>query len=127
VSIWTAIYRAAVVAAFGLLLAVAAIGIVPKWKAMQDYRKRKEDLEREIAIEEELTKLLRQKQERFRTDPRFVERIARDLGLARSNEILYRITREPMPVSATNQNRTGTSRAAPSSPTGPSRSTSRAR
>ncbi len=102
-NIWTAIYRAAVVASFGLLATVAALGIVPKWRAMQDYRRRKEDLERQIAIEEELTKLLRQKQERFRTDPRFVERIARDLGLARSNEVLYRVVRETAGDRATNR------------------------
>ncbi|MCX7817696.1 MAG: septum formation initiator family protein [Kiritimatiellae bacterium] len=106
-SIWTVIYRAGVVAAFVLLAVVAALGIVPKWRAMQDYRRRKEDLERQIAIEEELTKLLRQKQERFRTDPRFVERIAHDLGLARSNEILYRIVREPGGA-ATNRARSST-------------------
>lgn len=104
-SIWTAIYRIAVIMAFGLLGVAAALGILPKWRSMQDYRRRKEDLERQIALEEELTKLLRQKQERFRTDPRFVERIARDLGLARSNEVLYRIVREPTSAAVTNQAR----------------------
>lgn len=113
-NIWTAIYRTAVVASFGLLAAVAALGIVPKWRAMQDYRRRKEDLERQLAIEEELTKLLRQKQERFRTDPRFVERIARDLGLARSNEVLYRVVRETAGDRATN--RVGNSAMRPTPP-----------
>ncbi len=126
-SIWTAIYRLSVVAAFGLLAAVAAFGIVPKWRAMQDYRRRKEDLERQIAIEEELTKLLRQKQERFRTDPRFVERIARDLGLARSNEVLYRIVREPAGDRTTNRVGSSAARAAPSSSSAGSRQTPRSR
>ncbi len=94
-NIWVAIYRMSWVLIIGMIVVALVKLWTPKWKEMQEYRRRQQELAREIALEEEMIQLLRRKQERFRTDPAFVERLAHDLGLARSNEILVRVITEP--------------------------------
>ncbi len=112
-SVWTVIYRLSCLTIAGMLAVGVARLVWPKWREIQEYRRRRDELAREIALEEEMIRILRRKQERFRTDPAFVERLAHDLGLARSNEVLFRIVAEP-PVSAAPARVQRSSPAAPS-------------
>jgi|YNPMSStandDraft_1061717.scaffolds.fasta_scaffold86344_2 cell division protein FtsB len=93
-SLWTLIYRTCWVLLIVMILVGAAMVMIPRWQEMRAYQQRQIELQREIETEEEMIKLLRMKQERFQTDPEFVERLARDLGLVRSNEVLIRVTTE---------------------------------
>ncbi|MBP7275595.1 MAG: septum formation initiator family protein [Kiritimatiellae bacterium] len=87
------------------LLVLALVGIVLLFTPMvNNYRSlRREEaewMERVQKTEEEL-KALKQKQEQFKTDPRFVEVIAHDLGLAKTNEVLIKLeAAEPAPGAA---------------------------
>jgi len=99
VSYWVVIYRTGWIALAVLGLVGASVAFVPKWKEYRDYQRRNTEMAREEALEQEMLNLLKSKQERFRTDPRFVVRIAHDLGLARSNEVIFRYQGDaPPPV-----------------------------
>jgi hypothetical protein len=93
-SYWIVIYRVGWVALVALGLVGASVAFVPKWKEYREYQRRSSEMAREEALEQEMINLLKAKQERFRTDPRFVVRIAHDLGLARSNEVIFRFQQE---------------------------------
>jgi hypothetical protein len=100
VSYWVVIYRTGWIALAGLGLVGASVAFVPKWKEYRDYQRRNAEMAREEALEQEMLNLLKSKQERFRTDPRFVVRIAHDLGLARSNEVIFRYQGDAPPPPA---------------------------
>lgn len=93
---WIVIYRMS----WAVLIILGCIGasvfFVPKWKEYREYQRKHAEMSAQIELEEEMINLLRAKQERFRTDPRFVERVARDLGLARSNEVIFRFDSDPL-------------------------------
>ncbi len=97
-SYWVVIYRVGWLALVVLGVVGASVVFVPKWNEYRDYQRRNSEMAREVALEDEMLKLLKGKQDRFRTDPRFLERIAHDLGLARSNEVLFRIHQDGAPV-----------------------------
>lgn len=90
-TVWSLIYRVSA----GILVALVCIGLVwlfyPKFRRMNDLSHRKDQLEQEIREQEELLRHLRTKQERLMSDPRFVEKIAREeLGWAKPGEVVFR-------------------------------------
>ena len=91
---WTAIAILAVI----LLLAA----FVPKIKQCQDLQKVEAQKAEELRIEQEIYDQLKQQQERLRTDPHFVERIAREeIGLAKPGELIFKfVDDEPATTSA---------------------------
>ena len=89
---WLIIYRSA----WGLLLVLILIGLVflflPKChsiRALQDKRGALEEEAREIA---EDTRALQERRERFQSDPVFVERVAREAGMVRQNEVVFKFS-----------------------------------
>lgn len=96
---WNLIYRVA----WGVLALVVAVSTVmmfrPKvreLRATQAEIARLEELERQ---DRELLQALKEKQDRFARDPRFVEQVAHDMGMARPGEILFKfddIQKEPL-------------------------------
>jgi cell division protein FtsB len=88
---WVAIYRFAL----GLLIVLALLGIVfvfvPPAKTIRSYQARRIELEAENRQLEEQIRDLIEKQARFRTDPAFVERTAREVGMIKSNEVSHRL------------------------------------
>lgn len=99
-SYWVVIYRTGWIALAVLGLVGASVAFVPKWNEYRGYQRRNTEMAREEALEQEMLNLLKSKQERFRTDPRFVARIAHDLGLARSNEVIFRFQGDAPPPPA---------------------------
>lgn len=58
---------------------------------MNDLEARERQLREEVELEQELLRHLQTKQERLRSDPRFVEKIAREeLGLAKPGETVFK-------------------------------------
>jgi cell division protein FtsB len=89
---WVVIYRFA----WLTLVILLAIGLtcvfVPKCNQLRQLQKRKAAIERENRETETRTRELRERQERFRNDPAFVERVAHDMGLVRENEVVFKFT-----------------------------------
>jgi cell division protein FtsB len=93
--LWMMIMRVLQGLFVALLAALVILLFEPKLREYQDLRRLEAQRRAEVREQEERHKALRMKQERFVNDPRFVETLAHDLGLARSNEVLFRIQTEP--------------------------------
>jgi len=89
---WLIIYRSA----WGLLLVLILIGLVflflPKCHSIREMQRTRSELEEEgheIAAD---TKTLHERRKRFQSDPVFVERVAREAGMVRQNEVLFKFS-----------------------------------
>ncbi|HMP74260.1 MAG TPA: septum formation initiator family protein [Kiritimatiellia bacterium] len=95
-SIWTVLYRFSAM----LLVALAVFTLIrvfyPRFHELTSLSQRRAMLEEQIRAEEEHLENLRNKQERLRNDPRYVERIAREeLGYAKPGEIVFKFEDDP--------------------------------
>lgn len=98
---WVAIYRFAWVALGVLVLVGMGFMFVPLFQQDREYHRRESALGEEIRHDEERIRELKLKQERFQSDPAFVERIAHEIGLAKPNETIFRfVDEEPGAISA---------------------------
>ena len=88
---WTVIYRLAwVVFAAAVVVAVSMI-FLPKIRQLQDRSRREAKMAQDNRSEEEQVKQLRQRQEHFVNDPKYVERVAREeLGKVKPGETIFR-------------------------------------
>jgi cell division protein FtsB len=89
-NLWVLIYRFA----WLVVIASCAVAIVcvflPKTHNYQTLQKRKDALEQGNALMEARERQLEQNQKRFRSDPAFVERVAREQGMAMPGETIFR-------------------------------------
>lgn len=91
---WNLINRIVLVA----IVIMAGVGVVlaftPKVRQLKDYQSRHDALQQRIdetvAYEEEL----KEKQLRFFSDPEFVEKVAHEVGYARTNETIFTFPEE---------------------------------
>lgn len=61
----------------------------PQYKKYEHFQHQESDLKEKITREEKTIKDLMRQQERFVNDPTFVERIAHEAGMVKSNETLF--------------------------------------
>jgi cell division protein FtsB len=90
-SIWVLIHRISL----ALIIAVALVWawklFYPQFKQTRELTTKKDAIELDILRDEETLKHLREKQQRLLSDPRFVEKIAREeLGLAKPGETVFK-------------------------------------
>ncbi len=80
------------------VIAMAGVGVVlafaPKVRQFQSYQGRCSQLQQQIDITVAAEKELKEKQQRFKTDPQFVEKVAHEVGYARKNEIIFHFPEE---------------------------------
>ncbi|MFH0954283.1 MAG: septum formation initiator family protein [Verrucomicrobiota bacterium] len=96
---WVLTYRIGWIA-LGILLVVALVSVfLPQIRQYQELRHREAVLQSDIRLEEEMLKHLKQQQERLQSDPRFVERIAREeLGYAKPGETVFKFLDDAAPT-----------------------------
>ena len=103
---WVTLYRIGLIALV-ILLAVAVICIfAPKCRRLSLMQTQKIESQREIQNNKNQINNLREKQERFNSDPSYVERVAHEIGLIKPGETEYKFTNRP-PASATPPKTTG--------------------
>ncbi len=90
-NIWLIIYRVSCV----VFIAILVIGVVniflPKIRQNVEKQNKTTVMEEENRTMEDMIKQLRKKQEQFVSDPKYVERIAREkLGKAKQGETIFR-------------------------------------
>ncbi len=90
-NVWTTIIRVC----WGALVLILLAGLVgifyPKVRQYNDLQAREAELREDVRLEEELLSNLKAKQERLQTDPRFVEKVAREeLGLAKPGDTVFK-------------------------------------
>ena len=76
-------------AAWVTVMVVACINLPPKFIAMRRLEERRNDYKRKIDYVKADIESLKVKQQRFSSDPDFVEYVARENKRIRSNEILF--------------------------------------
>ncbi len=86
---WNAIYKGAWITLLIVIVATILRLFTPKWNEFRATQETKSRLEQDIRMTEELISNYRTKQERFQNDPRFVERMAHEAGLAKENETIF--------------------------------------
>ncbi len=90
---WAVAYKIAVGVLVCLLIVAAFAWIFPKIKLCEEREEKIAALEEKNKQIENSIGELKKKQERFATDPEFVERVAREeLGKAKPGETIYRYT-----------------------------------
>jgi len=91
---WNLINRIVLIA----IAVMAVIGVVmafaPKVKQMQAYQATRDKLQHRIGVSIASEKELKDKQQRFLTDPIYVERVAHAVGYAHKNETIYHFPEE---------------------------------
>jgi len=89
-TLWESIYRACWIILTVIILVIIVHLFYPRWREYQTALEEKQLLEEEVRFRTEMLNALKIKQERFHNDPEFLARIARELGMARPDEVLIR-------------------------------------
>ena len=87
---WVLIYRFAWIVVVVLLVIGMICIFLPKCHSYQELLRKKADLDAENARLELSTRQLEQNQQRMQNDPAFVERVAREQGMAKPGETIFR-------------------------------------
>jgi len=89
--LWLTLYRIATVAFIALVVIAIISAFLPKIRQNQERQRKIAELQEENRRKEESVKGLRRQQEQLATDPKYVEKLAREeLGKAKAGEIVYR-------------------------------------
>ena len=94
-NVWVIIYRVTWVLIAVVLLGVVVVLFIPKYAKYKDMQKEQALRQEEKQLLELKAERLQLKQERFATDPAFVERTARGEGMVKSNETVCKLTDTP--------------------------------
>jgi len=89
---WATVYRSAWVVLF-ILFTIGLICIfLPRCHHLRQLQQRKAELQAENRETEAMTRALQAKQKRFSTDPAYVERVARETGMVKPDEVVFQYT-----------------------------------
>ena len=91
---WNLINRIVLIAVVVMAVVGIVLAFAPKVKQMQTYQNTRDTLQQRIDVTVTAEKELKEKQQRFRTDPAYVERVAHEVGYARKGEIIYHFPEE---------------------------------
>lgn len=83
------ITRVAVFTAFAIVIAGGLFILPPKIQNVQNLEMQRNEMKRKIAYKEKEIETLKLRQQRFSTDPEFVELIARQNKRIRANELIF--------------------------------------
>jgi cell division protein FtsB len=100
---WILVYRFAwIVVVVSCVIAVVCV-FLPKAHSYRELQKRKVALEESNARMEARARQLESNQQRFRSDPDFIERIAREQGRAKPGETIFRFSASNRVSAVTNK------------------------
>lgn len=92
---WLVIYRIASIAFVAVVVVAIVSAFLPKIRQNQARQRKITEIEDENRRKEEAINRLRKQQDRLDSDPKYVERLAREeLGKAKAGETVYRFSRQ---------------------------------
>ena len=94
---WDWIYRLSWVGVVILCILILLSIFLPQIQKYRRYQDRIDELTTNIRREEEGIKFLKRQQELFAKSPRFVERLAHEIGMVKSNEVLFTFDSDSAP------------------------------
>ena len=89
---WNLVLRIVTVVVVVLALIGLACLFLPRANQLRQMQARKAGLEKENSHTEQQIKDLKNRQEKFNSEPAFVERTARETGLIKPDESVFRLT-----------------------------------
>lgn len=90
---WLILYRIATIAFVAVVVITVISAFLPKIRQNQERQRKLAILEEENRGKEEAVRALRKQQEELATDPKYVEKLAREeLGKAKAGETIYRFS-----------------------------------
>ena len=90
---WMTIYRSATIIFVAMVIVVIVSLFLPKIRQNQERQRKLTILEEENRAKEDMVRQLQSQQDKFLSDSRYVEQIAREeLGKAKAGETIYRFT-----------------------------------
>lgn len=91
---WNLINRIVLIA----IVIMAGVGVVlaftPKVRQLQSYQETSDALQQRISVTLTAEQDLKNKQRQFNSDPDFVEKVAHEVGYARTNETIFHFPEE---------------------------------
>ena len=97
---WVMIYRVGWITLAVLVVIAVVAMFVPQIRHYNELHRKEAALQEEIRLEEEIIKHLQHQQKLLASDPRFVEKIAREeLGYSKPGETVFRFTDDEGPAS----------------------------
>jgi len=92
-NVWLTIYRGATIIFVAMVIVAVVSLFLPKIRQNQERQRKLTILEEENRAKEDMIKQLQSQQDRFLSDSRYVERVAREeLGKAKAGETIFRFT-----------------------------------
>lgn len=85
----TIITRTTLIVAFILVMIAGVVTITPKYSQWRGLEQQRKEMLRRIDYKQNEIKVLKDKQQRFKTDPEFVEFVARQNRRARPGELVF--------------------------------------
>ncbi len=89
---WATLYRSAWVVLFILFTIGLVCIFLPRCHRLRQLQQRKAALLAENRETDAMTRALQAKQKRFSTDPDYVERVARETGMVKPDEVVFQYT-----------------------------------
>ena len=94
---WNLINRIVLMAVVVMAVVGIVLAFTPKVKQMQTYQNTRDTLQQRIEVTVTAENELKEKQQRFLTDPSYVERVAHEVGYAHKGEMIYHFPEETGP------------------------------
>ena len=92
-NVWLTIYRGATVIFVAMVIVAIVSLFLPKIRQNQERQRKLTVFEEENRAKEDMIKQLQSQQDKFLSDSRYVERVAREeLGKAKAGETIFRFT-----------------------------------
>lgn len=88
------ILRLGILGVIAIFLLAIPLVFIPKVKQMHQYQVRCDEVKNDVKEVGNAELELKNKQRRFHTDSEYVEKVAHEVGYARTNEVIYIITGE---------------------------------
>jgi|GEM_PF-5804540 len=92
---WIIFGRLARAVALVLLVAFAVVALIPRHRAYEEYRGKRDRLRDENRRIAELTRDLEIRAERLASDPEFAKQVAREAGMVEAGEVVFKFTNAP--------------------------------
>ena len=87
---WDNVYRFVWLVIALIFAIVLVMAFVPRCRRLTELKKRRADLQEQIRLQEIVTQEMREKQNEFTKDPGYVERVAKEAGMIRPDEVVFK-------------------------------------
>lgn len=95
---WGVIYKIAWILLLAACLVCLVCVFMPRYSRLMDLQEKLTEAREQNRLLEQKIRSLQEKQVRFETDPEFVEQVSRSEGMAKTNEMVFRLVDGPPPA-----------------------------